>query len=95
MAAAALSMTLILTGCASNRALFDAAGDLGTLKAGVTLADQPADCAINTPHAALHTGQDKLTALVRERQQVDTANSKRLRCYTFNKVQIDGMRGVP
>lgn len=84
---------LILTGCAENRALTEAGRTLGVASAGVTIADQPPGCGIDTPHAALHAGEDKLSALKRERAQLDAANGKRADCYLFNRVQIDGLRG--
>lgn len=87
-----LITTLALSGCASNRQQIDAAHDLGTVSAGITIADQPAECGINTPHAALNAGDDVRVLLKRERAQVDAANGKRADCYLFNKVQIDGLR---
>ena len=85
-------MMTILAGCGANRALFDAAGDIGTVNAGVSLADQPAGCSIDTPHAALRKGEEVRATLKRERAQLNVANGKRADCYLFNKVQIDGMR---
>lgn len=89
-----IALVLLLAGCASTSQQIDAAHSLGVINAGVNLADQPAECAVNTPHVALNTGDDVRILLRRERSQLDVANGKRADCYLFNKVQIDGLRSV-
>ena len=96
-AAAALSMMVILSSCAASPGLqlqFRSADQKGKADAGVTVAKQPAGCAIDTPHAALTTGEDVRVLLRRERGQLDSANGKRSDCYLFNKVQMDVLRGA-
>jgi hypothetical protein len=83
---------MILSSCAGNKLQLDSAHDLGVVNAGINLADQPADCGRNTPHAALSAGVEVRVLLKRERAQLEAANGKRFDCYTFNKGQIDGFR---
>ena len=82
-----LSVTLI--GCTgSSRQAQLAAGDrIGIAAAGVALADQPAECGIDTPHASLVLGEEAVVTLRRERQQLDKSNFSKARCYTFNENQ--------
>ncbi|KKB79271.1 hypothetical protein VW35_08730 [Devosia soli] len=64
---------------------------LGIAAAQVTLGSQPAECAIDTPHAALLAGQEATVALRREREQLDVANASKRRCYDFNSNQAEGL----
>lgn len=60
--------------------------------AGLVLAPQPEECGIDTPHAPLFAGQEAITALSRERMQLDAANASKRRCYRFNESQAQGLR---
>jgi hypothetical protein len=64
---------------------------LGVAAAGITLAEQPAECGVDTPHAVLTEGQSAIAALRRERQQLDVANGSKRRCYQFNENQRAGL----
>jgi hypothetical protein len=84
---------MMLSGCAGNNAaLFRASQDLGRANVGVSIADQPAECGVNTPHAATPVGAEALSVLKREQAQLNAANEKRAACFDFNKTQISGLR---
>jgi hypothetical protein len=82
-----------LIGCtsAAQRAQIDAGARVGVAAAGVVLGEQPTECGIDTPHAALFAGQEATTALSRERAQLDAANASKRRCYRFNEDQRAGL----
>jgi hypothetical protein len=84
-----------LIGCtsAAQQAQIDAGTAIGRVAAGVTLAQQPDECGRSTPHAALFAGQEAMTALSRERAQLDAANASKARCFRFNEDQRSGLGG--
>lgn len=52
-------MTLIVTGCsATDKRLAEAAATQGRAQAGVTIPDQPDDCRVQEPHAAITVGSE-------------------------------------
>jgi len=61
--------------------------------AGLVIAEQPAECAVDTEHATLFAGQEAVTALSRERLQLDLANASKRRCFRFNENQRLGLGG--
>lgn len=91
---AVLSALLTLSACSSSarQAQIEAGSRVGVAAAGLVLADQPDECGIDTPHAPLFAGQEALTALSRERMQLDAANASKRRCYRFNEGQAQGLR---
>jgi len=84
-------LTLSACSSAARQAQIDAGARVGLAAAGIVLADQPAECGIDTPHAALFAGQEATTALSRERAQLDAANASKRRCYRFNEDQRAGL----
>lgn len=63
-----------------------AAGErIGIAAAGITLAEQPSECGLDTPHAPLVMGEEAVVTLRRERLQLDKSNSSKARCYVFNE----------
>lgn len=53
---------------------------IGTLNAGIKLPNYPTECREITPHADVKEGDDAVVLLVRERGQLDKANSKGRAC---------------
>ena len=93
-AVAVLSLTLTCAcSSAAQRAQIEAGERVGAAAAGITLGDQPDECTIDTPHAALFAGQEVTTALSRERGQLDAANASKRRCFRFNENQRVGLEG--
>ena len=76
----------------ARRQQIDAGVAIGVSAAKVTVEPQPAECAQDTPHAALVVGQEAVVALRRERAQLDAANASKRRCFLFNESQADGLR---
>jgi hypothetical protein len=76
-------MLLTLTSCSTTERLNKAATTQGTIKASVVLPDYPQDCRALTPHAAIDVGAELRSVLVRERGQLDKANSRVGRCADF------------
>lgn len=86
-----LALTLICCTAGSQRQQIDAGVRLGIAAAKITLQPQPAECAIETPHASLLAGQEAAIALRRERAQLDEANASKRRCNEFNANQAEGL----
>jgi hypothetical protein len=74
-----------VTGCSAtlNNRLQSAATQAGTISAGITLPQWPAECRINEAHAAIHTGDELRALLKRERAALDRANARQKRCAEF------------
>lgn len=93
-AAAALCLTLILTGCtgAARQAQIDAGARLGTVAAGVTLERQPDECGWAWPDIQVQPGDEAQSALKRYIEYVrGPINSRAARCYRFNENQRIGL----
>lgn len=64
---------LLLTGCASFQ---KPATEIGTISAGVYLPNLPIECQEMFAHADIKVGYDARVVLLRERKQLDKANSR-------------------
>ncbi|TAX57103.1 hypothetical protein ELI01_18660 [Rhizobium leguminosarum] len=78
-----LISSTVISGCSATERLNKAATTQGTIKASVVLPDYPQDCRALTPHAAIDVGAELRSVLVRERGQLDKANSRVGRCSSF------------
>lgn len=91
LAAAAVSISLISTGCANDWLLKDSAAKQGRAAAGVTLPELPPDCRRQEPHAVLAVGMEARVALRAERRALDRQNARTDRCATFYDVTKAGL----
>ncbi|MBX5238612.1 hypothetical protein [Rhizobium sp. NLR22b] len=89
-------MLTILSGCAGSidRRLNIAATAQGEAQAAPQAVIVPDDCRKQEPHAALPEGAEKLSVLDRERDALDRANARVIRCADhiddFNARQTGG-----
>lgn len=82
--AASVCLTaLILSGCASDKALKQAAVTQGTAEARVNLPPYPEDCRAKEEHAPLVIGTEVRSVLKRERAALDRQNARTDRCAGF------------
>lgn len=89
-------MTLIVTGCsATDKRLAEAAAAQGRAQAGVTIPDQPDDCRVQEPHAAITVGSELRSVLRRERGALDKANARVSRCAALWDDIKNGFAVVP
>ncbi len=70
----AVSALLIASGC-SNK-IEQAGTKLGTIAAGVSIPELPAECRKREPHADPALGSEPLSILKRERAHLDSANKR-------------------
>lgn len=81
---------LTLAGCAStgsSQSIAEAAGAAAgqaVAEASIDIGLLPAECYVDTEHAALVPGEEVVVILRRERGQVDEANAKRYRCASYH-----------
>lgn len=81
LVAAALSTTMILTGCNTTKARLTEAGTVaGRIQAGVNLKPMPEICLQDIRHALLNKVDDVRVLLRRERAQLNKANASRKIC---------------
>ena len=79
------AISISLVGCSTTDGLTRAADQQGRIAAGIGIGPQPAECWINTPHAAVHLGDDAVAVIKRERSQTDKANASKHRCAVANE----------
>ncbi len=82
-------IAMILSSCASDRLLQDAAQQAGRAQAGRQLPAYPDDCRKKEDHAPLIDGVEARSVLKRERQALDRQNARADRCADF----YDGLAG--
>ncbi len=80
---------MILSSCASDRLLQDAAQQAGRAQAGRQLPAYPDDCRKKEDHAPLIDGVEARSVLKRERQALDRQNARADRCADI----YDGLAG--
>jgi hypothetical protein len=69
-----------------NQRLQTSAGErIGAAEVAIVLAPQPAQCALDTPHAPIEVGMEVRSILIRERAQLDQANAEKRDCFAFNE----------
>ncbi|OYR16703.1 hypothetical protein CEV32_4337 [Brucella rhizosphaerae] len=83
---------MILSSCASDRLLQEAAKQAGQAQAQRQLPVYPDDCRMKEPHAPLADGAEIRSVLKRERQALDRQNARTDRCADFYDGIVWGVR---
>jgi hypothetical protein len=82
---------MILSSCAGNRLLQEAAEQAGRGQAERQLPSYPDDCRKKEDHAPLIDGAEAKSVLKRERQALDRQNARTDRCADFYNGLAGGM----
>ncbi len=85
---------MMLSGCSGSNPEIRASGDLGRVRAGVTIERQPDECGQPVQHVRIVEGAELRSLLKRERAQLDVANGRIRDCYDFNEQLRAGLTGV-
>lgn len=83
---------MILSSCASDKLLQEAAVQKGQAQARVTLPAYPDDCRQKEAHAPLIIGAEIRSILRRERQALAKQNARTDRCAGFYDELVEGIR---
>lgn len=83
---------MILSSCASDKLLREAATKQGQSQSRVSLPVYPADCRSKEAHAQLSSGAEIRSILKRERQALDRQNARTARCAGFYDDLVEVMR---